>query len=110
MATVVSASRLSVIYPIELCCGAAYMSCFDGSVKHGEGGGGSCMFRIRTDGCKNERLLFLDRKVFLHSSSATRAEYAGMLAGVTTFAEALGDFPELHGTAVGRYSGGLDFK
>merc|ERR1712232_319895 len=82
-------SKVPAALMAKLHCGAAYMCCFDGSERWGEGGGGSCAFRIRTDGRRNERLHFLDRQVYLPSATATRAEYAGMLAGVVTFAEAL---------------------
>merc|ERR1712032_1685257 len=77
----------------KLYSGTTYMCCFDGSFpQHGSsknGGAGSCMFRIRTNGCKAVHLQAFDKKVFLLNSTVDMAEYAGLLSGVMTFEEAL---------------------
>lgn len=88
-------SKVPATLMAKLYCGAAFLCCFDGSEKSREGGGGSCVFRICTDGRKNEHLDDFDKQVFLPSATPTFAEYAGMLSGVVTFSERLEEFTTL---------------
>ena len=73
----------------KLYSGSAYLCCFDGGVSWSElqAGGGSCLFRLRADGRKNEHLYSFDQTVFLPCATIEQAEYAELLSGVVTFAE-----------------------
>ncbi len=52
-------------------------------------GSGAALFRIHTDGRRNEHLQILDQTVYMRSATVDKAEYIGLLARVKTFADAV---------------------
>lgn len=77
----------------RLCSGKTYLCCFDGGVRWTldscDAGAGACLFRVKTDGRRNEHLARFDRTVFMTDKvlAVDKAELAGMLAGISAFSE-----------------------